>query len=444
MNGPVSKRWRTTVAAVSIALFGVGSAVLVGLPAQADTPAPPVTAFSAPLCAGQTDDDPRAAVGAVSDLTSVFGARLTEYNSGEVVALYDSYGDNSLDAYPAICGTRYVDGVGPVSEWMFCTDIFSHVCSGVNAAGELLDIDGDPIPGLEPKSGNSKLDADQEKLITWLIRHGHSYAGSGYYDWGTTTAAQDGATVERNALQTLIWCISDAPDPADARASEQERAQTCADSMPPAEQARLLAQIPDDPTVTIAFGGSGTTLAIGQTADLELTTNLYDQPITLDVSGVTGDLAVASGPAVYDSAAHTLTITGADPTVTTTVRLGFTGTSAGTLTMTATAQPVSRTQIAWSQSPGVSADEKPCQVFATFQKAAQLAVADTAEATFQAGSTSTQAPTSTGTGGRGSGGTTTTLAETGSGVSPALPLGAALLIAGGALTIAMHHRRARA
>ncbi len=376
---------RSLGAAVIACTAAMVGSFLVVPSASADVPSPAATAFDAPLCPGMTDDDPRSATGAVPDLTRVFGQRLTDYNAGEVVVLYDAFGDNSLDGYPALCGTRYVEGTGPVSEWMFCTDIFSHVCSGTDAAGNLLDIDGNVIPGLGPVAGNPRLSLtpDKEKLIAWLIRNGHSYDGTGYYRWGgVTTAVQDGTTNQRIALQTLIWCISDPADPASPQPAEQERALTCAASMSLGEQARLLAQIPDTPVISIDLHGVGGTYDLGETAEFELTTNLYLQPIGLGVTGVAGTLSVLSGPAVYDAVTDSLTVTGSDPATSTTVRLGFTTTTAGTVAVTATGTSASRTHLAWNQSPGVALDGKPCQVFATFDTTAEIAVSDSASADF--------------------------------------------------------------
>ena len=182
---------RRLAAIAATGLLALGGVAVASAPAHADVPPAPVEEFIAPLCEGGTDElpatdsDPEQATGEVPNLARVFGARLDEYNAGKVVVLYDVFGENALDGYPAVCGTRYVDSVGgPVSEWMFCTDIFSHVCSGVNAAGELIDLDGEPIEGLDSRPGNPKLDETDEKIIAWLIQNGYSYDGEGYYDLG--------------------------------------------------------------------------------------------------------------------------------------------------------------------------------------------------------------------------------------------------------------------
>jgi len=380
---------RRLAAIAATGLRALGGVAVASAPAHADVPPAPVEEFIAPLCEGGTDElpatdsDPEQATGEVPNLARVFGARLDEYNAGKVVVLYDVFGENALDGYPAVCGTRYVDSVGgPVSEWMFCTDIFSHVCSGVNAAGELIDLDGEPIEGLDSRPGNPKLDETDEKIIAWLIQNGYSYDGEGYYDLGVTTARKDLTSWERMALQVLIWCVSDPPQPDSAYEYEDDRIQTCADSFDEEDRAHVLAQIPDDPEIEILFGASGGTFTAGETATFELSTNLYGQPISLTVGGVAGTLAVTGGDATYDADAATLVVAGTDPTVMTNIQLSFTTDDVGTVNIAASARPVSRSAIGWNQSPGVAADGTACQVFATFHEVARLTVADNADANF--------------------------------------------------------------
>jgi hypothetical protein len=383
------RRMLALLAAAALAGGGVVASVAVNAQAAVQT-LPVAAAFNAPECAGTTDLDPTAAGSPVSDLSKVFGQRLADYNNGQVVVLYDAFGANDNDGYPALCGTRYVAGTGAVSEWMFCTDIHSHVCSGTDAEGNLVDVDGTVIPGLDPKTGNPKLTTDQEKLIAYLIQNGHSYQGSGYYDFGAANAVKDQTSKQRASLQVLVWCISDPVASGTSVQSELDRQATCEDNMDAAEQARLLSLIPDVPTVALSFADSGTTLEVGDTASFELTTNLYNQPITLATTGVAGNLAVVSGPATITGT--TLTVAGANPAVSTTIKLGFTATTSGQVNVAASAMPASISHIGWNQSPGVATDAKPCQVFATFNEVNQLVVSANADATFGLAPT-TDAPT---------------------------------------------------
>lgn len=391
------------IGALAAALFASGVGVaLTSAPAVADLPATPSGEFYAPECAGTTLEDPKNQVppggdnasdpNFVPNLTRIWGERLEQYNTGNIVVLYDSFGGNQLNGYPAVCGTRYVDGIGAVSEWMFCTDIFSHVCSGVNGEGSLVNADGDRIDGVAPVESNPKLDADKEKIIAWLIQHGYPYAqGFGDYDWGVTEATAHGDSMSRSALQTLVWCISD-PVAADASGSELDRQQTCEASMSTSMQDAILAQIPDDPTITLALSGGGTTLEVGDTATFSLTTNLYNQPIKLNLSGPAGTLSVSSG-ATYEAAAGELTITGENPAVSTTVTVTFTASAVGEFTLAAVGLPAGREHIGWSQSPGVSESGTPCQVYATFHEVLKEPVEGSASVDFAAKATSTPTPT---------------------------------------------------
>jgi len=72
-----------------------------------------------------------------------------------------------------------------------------------------------------------------------------------------TTARKDLTSWERMALQVLIWCVSDPPQPDSAYEHEDDRIQTCADSFDEEDRAHVLAQIPDDPEIEILFGASG-------------------------------------------------------------------------------------------------------------------------------------------------------------------------------------------
>ena len=364
-----------------VVLLAATLTVATGVAANADVPAVPIAdPFQAAECVGTTNSDPTQDAGVVADLTSVFGQRLTDFNAGKVVVLYDSWGGNDLAGYPPACATRYVEGQGAVSEWMFCTDIKSHTCAGTDEEGRLLNQNGEVIPGLDAQGSNPRLTNDQQKLIAYLIQNGHSYEGFGYYSWnGVTEGTAVGSFDNRAALQTLIWCVSDVPDRASSEGSVVARADTCDASMDPAEQARLLALIPDDPTIELDFDASTQTLRPGDTATFDLTTNVYGQPIDITATGVAGTLAVLSGAATLSG--DVLTVEGADPTVSTTVTLGFTSATAGAVTLSAEATPASLTHIAWNQSPGLS-DGVPCQVFATFNEDRQFVVEDDATVTF--------------------------------------------------------------
>lgn len=383
---------------VATAVLTLSLLALASAPASADVPQPPVAApFAAPNCAGDTDSDPTANTGqAVLDLTQVFGERLVSYNAGHVVPLYDAFGGSILlaadgtntgdAAYPPLCATRYVESLGAtVSEWMFCTDLLAQTCGDTDAAGNLVDHDGNPISPMTELPTNPKLTPDQEKLIAYLVQHGHSYDGVGDQDWGAATEARsDLNSSERAALQTLVWCVSD------PSTGPSDFATTCANNMGAAEQARLLAMIPDVPELVLALTSSGTTLAIGDTAKFTLTTNVFNQPIQFVTGGTaTTQWTVCAGDATFT--APTLTVVGDNPNIPKVVTLCAAASTAGTATIQTTATPPSTEHISWSQSINGQLTQ-PCQVFASFREVNKTTVSSSAQAAFEVATAPTTEP----------------------------------------------------
>lgn len=369
----------TCATAVSICLTPLGVAS-----ATAEPPPTPAAEFTAPTCPGTTEHDPTDAAGPVADLTEVFGRRLDAYNEGRVVPLYDYFGD-SQGAFPPLCGVRYDATVaGPVSQWMFCTDIKYLACGGVDALGNIIEEDRAntyPVDPMEDLPTNPKLDADQEKLISYLVQQGHSYAGVGAYSLGgVDRATADLGSDERRALQTLIWCISD-PDVA---ANVPDFAATCAANMDAAEQARLLTMIPDVAVLQLQFVGDLPDLEVGATARFRITTNVYNQPIQL-VATPAGPVSVrvCSGDATL--AGTTLTVAGDDPQATSDIEVCVTTTESGTVSLNASAQPPSTQHILWAQSPTRGPHGQPCQVFANFSREHQVTTSTRAQVRFVAG-----------------------------------------------------------
>ncbi|TAM66209.1 MAG: hypothetical protein EPN48_17880 [Microbacteriaceae bacterium] len=418
---------------------------MAGSAVHADVPPSPIaSAFLAGACPGTTTYDPTVNTGgAIENTLEVFGARLTSYNAGNVVPLYDAFGGSALldaagnvhpnsVAYPPLCGTRYVAAAGgPVSEWMFCTDIASQSCGDVDSSGNIVDHDGQPVNPMTSLTGNSRLSSQQEKIISYLIRHGHSYAGVGSQSWGgVTTARSDEGTSERAALQTLVWCISDGGD------GSADFDATCNANMDTAEQSRILALIPDNPELSLQGMTGGSALKVGDTARMSLTTNIYNQPIALAVTGSADSaLSACAGNATINGAA--ITVVGTNPVVASTVTLCATATTAGTVRVDVSASPASVQQIGWSQSVN-PALVPPCQVYATFHAARLGTVSGTASALFAAAPTSTT-PAVPSTTRRSS-----TLADSGSmtGIWLLPPL-LAIAAGAGAIAVARHNRKAR-
>lgn len=343
------------VVALLIVLFTMIAGVILGTAsARADVPDPPAAApFAAPLCEGTTPSNPAVATGAVPDLTLVFGQRLVDYNSGKLVHLYGTQGTNG--ATPS-CTVRYVDGMGPVSEWTFCTDHKLEPCTTTAADGSLAG----GIPGLSPLEGNDRLTSDQERLIAYIIRHDLPAA------YGGATIATNETSNSRTARQLLVWCVSD-PD-------ENIVAGFCDSYMNATEQQRILALVSTESELTFSLAADSTDLEVGDIAHVNVTTNIYSQPIALETNG--GSVSVCAGDAVLSGGM--LTVAGADAATSTTITLCVTSTEPGTVTVAGSAAPTSREHVSWVQS------DSRCQVFATFEAARANPIASSAAVQFRA------------------------------------------------------------
>ena len=374
-HGPrrlVGRRASTALALGTLAL----SFVAIAAPAQAAGPSTPATTFSV-ACPGSTHSNPRQAVGEVRDLTQVFGQRLTDYNNGAVVPLYDMWGENDPDTFvtPPLCGVRYDEITGTaVAEWLFCTDIESKSCGETNKNG-VLGQDGTPVGTLEPQSGNARLNASQEKVIAYLIQNGYRLNPTNYSDLGGVTKAKaDGTSDQRWALQNLIWCVSDP-----AGADSALRQSFCAGNMTDKDQAKILASIPTAPSIKLAFSNPATPVSVGTAQELTLTTNIHDQEIPISADGGVLELCGSNPGVTFEDGK--LRIAGDDPNVSTTVTLCLTATSAGVVNVSASGTNASTEHIQWNQSPGT--DKIHCQTYASFYSTKGSVVDDSVSVSFE-------------------------------------------------------------
>lgn len=365
----VTTRSIPIVLALIAALVAVFGMVFNGATAaHADIPDPPVVEpFTAPLCEGTTPSDPADAAGPVPDLTLVFGQRLVDYNSGQLVHLYGSAGENSQ--VPS-CTVRHVDGVGPVSEWTYCTDIELHTCNYTTEDGSLVAFPPsedpefpvpDSVPGPTPFPGNARLTEEQERLIAYIIRTDIPVI-DGVDGSGTASNADDASRTNR---QYLVWCISDP--------GVDFLVDYCAANLDAAQQQRLLALVPAEAELTFALSPDSTDLDIGETAHVSVTTNVYNQPIVLSITG--GEATVCEGDASLTGGA--LTVNGTDAATDTTIVLCVTTTTAGTVTISGSATPTSREHLSWVQST------PDCQVYATFESSRAAPVTSSATVQFR-------------------------------------------------------------
>jgi hypothetical protein len=350
---------RALVALILVLLTVIGG-VLVGVSsARADVPDPSASEpFNAPLCEGTTIYDPTQGdeEAGIPDMTLVWGQRLIDYNNGQVVILHGASGRNN--GTPA-CTVRYVDGVGPVSEWAYCTDHDSYPCTITNADGELT-----AGAGLQHLDSNGRLSLEQERLIAYIVRHDMPVVGPS----GNVASNADPFT--RTSRQALVWCVSD-PE-------EVFLEGFCEANMNTAEQQRLLALVPAETELSFDLRAEDVDLEVGDTARVDVTTNVYGQPIALAIDG--GLATVCEGDASLSGGV--LTVHGLDAAISTTITLCITTDEAGTVTVSGSATSASREQISWVQSPG--SEGMICQVFATFETTRAATITGSAAVQFRA------------------------------------------------------------
>ena len=374
-----TRRWLTAGAAS--VMLGAMTLVLpvvvpgLGASALADVPSVPATEpFTAPRCAGTTNTDPSTVMVGENNLTDVWGQRLVEYNAGNPVVLYDGSGGNGE---PTTCVLTYVEGVGPVADWSFCTDAYSAPCTTTGEDGSLVG------NGLRPLPGNPRITADQERIIGYLVKNGWEVR-QGIVPNNTQAHANLGSN-HRVELQYLIWCISDPTyDPT-----------YCSVNMTAADQQTILNRVPVEGDLSLNLAGPGVAALPGASVTVELSTNVFDQPIELGVTG--GEVVVCGDTSLATLSGGTLVVHGADSAVSVDVELCVTRATVGTVNLDLSVTAALPQNISWMQ---VDTDElvdgKPCQVFSLFDSERAVALVDSAKISFDAPVTespTTEAPT---------------------------------------------------
>lgn len=310
--------------------------------------------------------------------TTISGERLDSYNDGNPVPLYGN--DYNLadisSAFPPICGVREVNGE-PVSEWMYCTDLLSDPCVGLDEEGRPIDYDGQPLGPNLPIGDNPRLDDDQSDIISYLLTHGipweHDYVGGLNFAPGseTTSTHTDNSTqANRQALQDAVWCVSDYDN-----ATSQDFKNRCDQFLGTEVQQRILEAIPDavSPILELSPPTPGE-LPTGLTARFTVTTNLYHQPITVSADPF-GVVTVCDGDA---------TLTGNELIVekpsglTAEVTLCVTSNSPGEVTLSISGTPAGVENLKWNQATANVGAASPCQVYATFDTTIGPTIEDSA------------------------------------------------------------------
>ena len=320
-------------------------------PTHGDTPpSPEADPFIAPACEGSAPDEASRVV---------TGAQLENYNAGGIAVLYGSQGMRNEDTARAPgCGVRYVEAAGgPVSEWMYCTDMSKAACLNVKPDGSLESVEGpQPVDPMEWLDGNDKLTKDQSKVIAYILQNDLSVTPPPDAD---VTTASNRDRHERYARQLMVWCISDY----DRFGVGGDNNLWCNENIGPERQAEILASIPEIPQIDLSISGGQTNIPVGATARLVVSTNVFKQPIEFHVEGA--EVKICSGDATITD--RQLLVQGTNPDVSKQVHLCIKRTTPGDVTLSLSATPQASKYLSWAQA-NHSSDTTSCQVFAAFER----------------------------------------------------------------------------
>lgn len=277
-------RPRRVVAAVTAAVLSLAASVAgvatAGAAAGAVPPPVAAAAFDAALCPGTTETPREPAPGTTAvpvdpttagpegfpDLTHVSGPRLDAYNAGQVVPLYNLEGDGDWNGFPPLCSLRYDAQLGgPVTEWMFCTDVYDHTCGEIRPDGGLA-LYGEELPYPETVPAEDvPLTDTQVDAIARLVQ-------AGYTSSNGSVGRADAGTAERWTLQQMIWCVS----------NDYECDAVGLDDAAIAE----LASQTQEEAGWVEVSADAATVTAGSPVRVEVSTNVLGTPI-----GITTDLA---------------------------------------------------------------------------------------------------------------------------------------------------------
>lgn len=376
---PLFRTGRRIAAAIIAAAALIAPAALATA-AQADTPPAPVAApFNAPQCEN-TVGDPSSDTdgGPVSNLLSVFGQRLADYNAGKPVILYNNKGKSgwtegkSQYSSNPLCATRYVAEVGgPVSSWIYCTYDRASTCGWTNINGE-LDRSGTVLPGLEYKNPDERLTADQQKLQSYIIQNDLPVVAgpNGLGDiLATDTIANNDSPQSRALRQTLVHCI-DNPE-------RDSALEFCEHNMSASIQSRILQLIGADRASMLSAIAVAQRVNPGAEGRIVLTTTLVGLPLQVTASG--GSLTLCDGPATFSGS--TLQVN-ADATLPAELTFCVTRPDSGAFSVEVSGTPPVLENIGFMQSARYDGDTL-CQIFSTVADEQQQVVSTRATLDFR-------------------------------------------------------------
>ncbi|MCP2048250.1 UNVERIFIED_ORG: hypothetical protein J3D58_002322 [Paenarthrobacter nicotinovorans] len=347
------------LAASTVLATGVFAAQLtMSSPSVASTPPVAASSFDAPACPGTTTP-------VANPDTTVEGENLANYNKGLVVELYNvrGYDVDGLSVIPPLCGVRYATeeeggpvGGGPVSAWMFCTDLVLHSC-----------FDGRPLD--EHPEKNANMTDFQRRVFAYIVQNGFQYNNGTINTF--VTADQD--TDSRVRLQDLAWCVKDYDAMSINGRKPCDNGGLSPDKI--AETFAFLAQ-PYVPAISITPASQQQT--VGQQSQVKLSTNVAETPIELTTSNGTFELCAGESDASLNGGILTVN-NPATPGSTVDVDLCTTSASAGTVNISASVIPITEDSLNWYHN-----GDSDCQVFAVFARVEAQTIKASAQITFEA------------------------------------------------------------
>lgn len=376
---PRLKRVARLLAAAMLITGAIVAPVTVGTSAQAAGPETPVAApFDAPLCENTTGNPAVDADGGpVTNLLSVFGQRLADYNDGKPVILYNNSGrsgwTSSGSQYSAnpLCATRYVEEAGgPVSSWMYCTYDRASTCGWTNENGE-LERQGTVLPGLEYLDPDNRLTEDQQKLQSYIIQNDMPVIAGPNGSGGTVaadTVANNDTPQSRSLRQNLVHCI-DNPERTSALVF-------CENNMSAETQARILELIGSDTAAMLSATGPSATVAPGAEGEVVVSTTLAGIPLDVTVTG--GTATVCDGPATLTGG---VLVVDEDADLPADITLCVTRADAGDVSVAVSGTPPVIENLGFFQSKRFEGDTL-CQIFSAVEAERQTTLDAGATVTF--------------------------------------------------------------
>ncbi|MFC8038936.1 hypothetical protein ACFUOZ_06235 [Paenarthrobacter sp. NPDC057355] len=361
---------RIGAALVAATTLGAGVfAAQLALPTAAVASAPPVaaTSFEAPLCPGTTYMN-------ASPDTTVTGTNLDNYNNGLVVELYNFEGEGTdgTTTLPPLCGTRYETeaeggpvGGGPVSAWMFCTDVVLHSC-----------FDGRPLDD-DPEK-NADMTDFQRRVFAYVVQNGYQFND------GVTNkfVRPDTNSSDRYRLQRLAWSIKDYANLTGTSTAICDNAGLSPDKI---NETFAFLSRPAVPQISVTPASQSQ--VIGQEGKITVTTNIAETPIKLTATNGTFALCPGEADGILNGDVLTIsTPTSAGSSVD--VDVCTTSQTAGTVSLDLSVLPVTEDSLNW-----YSNGDDNCQVFAVFARAEGQTLTGAAEITYE--ETPTDTPTET-------------------------------------------------